>query len=248
MQDQQIDNALLRQYYLQQLGVTVYVPRSASAEDDAPLTVADAVALPEAQPEITRQSNPDSASENRRHLSREFDEEKVTVKTVERAAVTNTASLAQSQELPMPATSFQLLFCRAEPNLALALQIPALARPVMQEAEAKLLQNILRWLGASLPQDTSYLNFRWPLPGLPAGDALLAGRSLAVFLQQAAAPHALQRLLLLGQGPAQCLELAGQERGLAFSYWASHSLSEMLAMPALKRDVWRQLQPLRAAL
>jgi len=248
MQNPAIDTHALRLYYLQQLGVTVYAERDAVTA--AALSVAEEPVLPAVavEPKATPASAPVVSS--RRALLDDPDTaparpmEKPQIKT--RTVAANTAVSAQDESLAL--APFQLLFFMPDPRLAVALQIPALAKPVLPEAETRLLQNILRWLCINNTATTALLNFRWPLPGLPAGDAESAGRNLLVFMQQAAAANPWQRLLLLGQGPAHCLDAALAGVALPYQHWATHSLAEMLAVPELKREVWHHLLSLQKQL
>ncbi len=128
-------------------------------------------------------------------------------------------------------------------ELAVALQMPALVQNGLREQEQRLLQNLLRWLGYPLPAQQSWLQYRWPLPG--ASGREMATRTLTLFLQQAASTHVFRHLLVLGPAPAACLQDAAITE---WQSWPTHGLTEMLALPQLKRDVWLQLQPLQRLL
>ena len=246
MQNQGIDPAALRLYYLQQLGVNVYVSRDAAAMVETPTV--EAVDMPVPQ-DLSAASTADMGTAvTRKSLLDEMEAQpaySVSQASTKPAspALSKTATQASASSGESAAiVPFQLLFYMPEPRLAVALEIPAMSKPVMQEAQARLLQNLLRWLGIkSTGMEAALLHFRWPLPGMPAGDAKSAGRNLQVFLEQAAATQPWQRLLLLGQGPASCLGAASADAVLPFQTWATHSLAEMLAVPALKREVWRHL-------
>ncbi len=267
MQNQGIDPAALRLYYLQQLGVHVYVGREAIVTADAAFTndaafAAGAVVTTDESPHGNPHESPLAEAAQRPITpSVTTAPEVAVVATVARKSLLNevedvaasapasvaakpaalaSASAGGAMEESAAMAPFQLLFFMPEPRLAVALQIPALSKPVLQDAEARLLQNLLRWLGIkNSDSQTALLHFRWPLPSMPAGDAKAAGRNLQVFLEQAAATQPWQHLLLLGQGPAHCLDTAAGE--LPFQCWATHSLAEMLAVPELKREVWRHL-------
>jgi hypothetical protein len=249
MQNPAIDTALLRLYYLQQLGVTVYVGRDTGTAADMAVAQESASFGVETETE-TVAAAPAVISARKSLLDAEDTASaQPSVKTAgkSRTAAATTAVPVQDESLVL--APFQLLFFMPDPRLAVALQIPALAKPVLPEAEGRLLQNILRWLGVNNANaEAALLNFRWPLPGLPAGDAQSAGRNLLVFLQQAAAANPWQRLLLLGQGPALCLDAATGGAALPYQCWATHSLAEMLAVPELKREVWRHLLSLHKQL
>ena len=264
----------MRLYYLQQLGITAYAPRVALAgaleveaiavasEPDAESaglvdTAADASATAAVTPVAVRESapvSPVSASRPRLELDSESDKPRAAPKVAPppaavKAVVTAERNTATTDDgTADTAAPFQLLFAVASPELALVLQIPALAAPTLREAEARLLQNLLRWLGQKSPDPSSFLPWRWPLPGLPAKAPAAAGRSLHVFLQQAAMEKPFSRLLMLGAMPAQCLQLHYQQQAAEWQCWTTHSLAELLALPELKRDTWRQLQSLHAQL
>lgn len=144
--------------------------------------------------------------------------------------------------------SFQVLLLQADKGLAICNQLPSLARPALGRGEQQLLNNILTWLGCSLQPGVAQRHFSWPLPGLATADAALAGRSLQSFLAQARQETGFTRLLLLGSSSVDCLQpqLSGDE--LPWQTWSTHSLAELLALPALKRSAWQQLQTLHAGL
>ena len=140
---------------------------------------------------------------------------------------------------------FQLLFAVVDERVALVVQIPAMGRTQLGEADTRLLGNLLRWLGLSLPAQ-SWLQFRWPLPGMSGGTVTLAAKTLSVFLQQATGGRQVEHLLLLGQGMEQCVDALCS--AMSFRVWSTHGLAEMLAVPMLKREVWQRLLPLQELL
>jgi hypothetical protein len=147
----------------------------------------------------------------------------------------------QEAGLQEPVQNFQLLFLQVDDDLAIVNQIPALARPQLQDRQVALLTNLLRWLGKPLPAQAPRM-FRWPLPGLEHMVASMSAQtSLLHFLEQASSERGFRFLLALGP----------QAVAPAASGWqtfATHSIDEMLALPALKREVWQTLQPLHARL
>ncbi len=262
-----INASQLRLYYLQQLGIAVYVPRDASAVDDVAEEVVSQQVVPQTVPQTVPQqeyavmaeavpphdvapqaaapqiaatiaAEPRPAAARRLIIEDEQVEARVVPATPVRTATTKTATADADDDTTPP---FQLLFTVLDAELAIALQIPALAANGLREPEQKLLQNLLRWLGYPLPDLKSLLQYRWPLPGLPANSTAMAARTLSVFLQQAASTRPFRHLLLLGPMPAQCL----QDQPAAWQLWPTHSLAELLALPQLKRDSWLQLQPLQ---
>jgi hypothetical protein len=137
--------------------------------------------------------------------------------------------------------NFQLLFLQVDADLAIVNQIPALARPQLQDKQIALLTNLLRWLGKPLPEQAPRM-FRWPLPGLEHMAASMSAQtSLLHFLEQASSERGFRYLLALG--PQAVAPAAA-----AWQTFATHSIDEMLALPALKREVWQALLPLHAQL
>lgn len=165
----------LRRYYLQQLGITIYVPREpeialvASEEPLTPPPVAPVVAalaprLPTAE--------------------------------VPRAAAATPASAEDS-----PPTTFHCLFAHANPGLALLLQVPSAGDGQLSAGEQRLLGNVLHWLGWPAPQ--AWRPYRWPLPGLPTTSVEAGRRGLSAFLDQATREQPVQHLLVFGSLPLQ---------------------------------------------
>jgi hypothetical protein len=71
--------------------------------------------------------------------------------------------------------------------------------------------------------------------------SMSAETSLLHFLEQASSERGFRFLLQLG--PQAVIPAAP-----AWEAFATHSLDEMLALPALKREVWQALLPLHAQL
>ncbi|MEY4641874.1 MAG: hypothetical protein RLZZ227_1868 [Pseudomonadota bacterium] len=137
--------------------------------------------------------------------------------------------------------NFQLLLLQVDDDLAILNQIPALARPQLQDRQVALLTNLLRWLGKPMPAQTPRM-FRWPLPGLEhMAASMSAGTSLLHFLEQASSERGFRFLLALGP---QAVASASP----GWQTFATHSVDEMLALPALKREAWQALLPLHALL
>ena len=252
----------LRQYYLQQLGITAWVPRVVGRDDESPqhedMMVAEmAVALQSPEPAVQPQREaavmtptaqqsdaavPTAVAAPRRRLF-EADDAVVQPGPAVAAAAAVTPATHDAGADDDVVAPFRLLFAVLDAELAVALQVPALAQAGLREQEQRLLQNLLRWLGYALPAQDALLQYRWPLPG--ASGRAMAARTLTLFLQQAASTHAFRHLLVLGPAPAACLQEANVG---AWQSWSTHGLTEMLALPQLKRDVWLQLQPLQRLL
>jgi hypothetical protein len=144
--------------------------------------------------------------------------------------------------------AFQVLLIPADKGLVVCNQIPSVSRPALGRDELQLLQNLLLWLGCKLQEGAAQRHFAWPLPGLRESEPGLAGRSLQGFLAQAQQEAGFTRVLMLGSSSAECLQSALGEATPSWQTWYTHSLSEMLAMPALKRSAWQSLQSLHAGL
>ena len=144
--------------------------------------------------------------------------------------------------------SFQVMLVLADKGLAICNQLPAVARPGLGRSEQQLLNNLLLWLGCTLQPGTTPRHFAWPLPGLAATDATLAGKGLRSFLAQAQQESGFTRLLLLGNSSVDCLQPQLDSAAQPWQTWCTHSLAELLALPALKRSAWQQLQTLHAGL
>jgi hypothetical protein len=262
-----INAAQLRQYYLQQLGITAWVPRVGRRDEDEAqqpqqheevMTPAAMTAVPQppappmqavpVTPEVVQPAQQSEvaaavvAAVPRRRLFEADDAVVQPAAAVAAPATSTTATVAASAEDDVVAP-FQLLFAVLDAELAVALQLPALVQSGLREQEQRLLQNLLRWLGYPLPAQQSLLQYRWPLPG--ASGREMATRTLTLFLQQAASTRAFRHLLVLGPAPAACLQDAAITE---WRSWPTHGLTEMLALPQLKRDVWLQLQPLQRLL
>lgn len=237
---------LARLQCLQALGITVYHPRfrlpgakpsvqGPLPEASAPLAErAPAVAQAPAKPAKPLQPAPKRV---------EVDVPAAPVKKPAPAAPVPRATEAGSDTAPAPGAvqNFQLLFFQVDDDLAIVNQIPALARPQLQDKQLALLGNLLRWLGKSVPAQAPRV-FRWPLPGLEQMAATMSPQtSLQHFLEQAASERGFRFLLQLGPQ-------AATPAASAWQAFATHSLDEMLALPSLKREVWQTLLPLHDAL
>lgn len=158
---------------------------------------------------------------------------------------------AQEQTAASAELQFQMLLLQADNGVVICNQIPMLARQGLSEKEQRLLHNILLWLGCTLQPQTVQRRFTWPLPGLGVGTRKLAGKSLNGFLEQAQQELKYSSLVLMGSSSLECLEEFRADQSSqnpAWQQYTTHSLSEVLALPELKRSVWQQLLPLHARL
>jgi hypothetical protein len=168
------------------------------------------------------------------------------VQKVPTAPLRRTAPQATAE--PAAGLSFQVLLLQADKGLVICNQLPAVARPALGRGEQQLLNNMLLWLGCSLQPGAAQRHFSWPLPGLTTTDADLAGKGLLSFLAQAQQDSGFTHLLLLGNSSVECLQPHLNDGNVPWQTWCTHSLSELLALPELKRSAWQQLQTLHAGL
>jgi hypothetical protein len=243
------NSELLRLHYLQAMGISSYYPRfrlpAALPSQPCPWPQAIAEAAPVTpvaqQPAATGMATPENAPQSPR--PRPTSAELPATKPKQVTVVSRPAESAQSGAL-----QFQLLLLAVDTELALLCQIPALSKPQLQDRQARLLHNLLRWLGKALPANAAPRRFQWPLPGMPLhDDQQQAVASLGHFVQQAAVEQPFRHLLLLGG------QLAEQLASTAFvpdtcQLTVIPGLDEMLALPQQKRDAWQALLPLHAAL
>lgn len=250
-----LDAEIQRLQCLQALGITVYHPR---------------YRLPGAKPSV-KGPWPDAADAGRRiedsHVAdpgagarqesggiaelRRDDAPAATPRASARMALDAQVSTAKDvpsavaprkpESAAVPVQNFQLLFLRIDADLAVINQIPALARPQLNDRQMTLLANLLRWLGRSVPAQAPRI-FRWPLPGLEhMAASMSADTSLLHFLEQACTESPFRYVLHLGPQAFAAPSPTWQS-------FATHSLDEMLALPALKREAWQALLPLHALL
>jgi hypothetical protein len=219
---------------LQALGITVYHPRmclpGAAPSRAWPVIEEESARVQEASVSTpARKEAPAAAPANA---------------SVSPQAPKSTPAVRAERAVEMPGASvgpFQLLFLQIDDDLAVLNQIPALARTQLQDKQRALLGNLLHWLGKSLPAQGPRV-FRWPLPGLESlAGGMQPTSNVQQFLEQASAERGFRLLLMLG--PQAAVPQAPDWQGIA-----THSLDEMLALPALKREVWQALLPLRAQL
>ena len=113
-----------------------------------------------------------------------------------------------------------------------------------------LLLNILRALGVSIQKLPPLKTFNWPLDfsidtEKETAEEERVKSALVGFLQRQQERDLFEHLLLFGGGD----RLVFDERDvLSFSLCKVYGLSEMLAVPSLKRQVWEDLQEFRKAI
>lgn len=248
MQTTDANAELLRLYYLQQLGITSYVPRNFLP--GALVVTADPAVEPQQRvaPEAEVVVKPAIVFEAEPVISSPAITRNVFVDEPRPAPPAREVDAAPPRSAEQEMAPFQILFVVVSPVLAIAVQIPAAMKPVLRESDTRLLGNVLRWLGLAWPSQAVPLHFRWPLPGLPDTGAEQAGKGLQVFLEQAALEQPFKQLLVFGGEPASALRSGGGGQCNTWQAWYTHSLAELLAVPALKHETWQTLLPLRVQL
>lgn len=261
MSSSALEAEIQRLQCLQALGITVYHPRyrlpgakpsvqgpwpeiEATAERYTgarveTLRTAAAVAMPQrndsARPERPREVD---APAQRANVRTAFD---APVSPAPAEAAPPAAKPRKPEGAAVAVQNFQLLFLQVDADLVVVNQIPALARSQLHDKPLALLTNLLRWLGKSVPAQAPRV-FRWPLPGLENMAASMNPEtSLLHFLEQACTERPFRYVLHLGPQAVAAPASAWQS-------FATHSLDEMLALPALKREAWQALLPLHALL
>jgi hypothetical protein len=267
----QSDNPeVARLRYLQAMGITSYYPRLqlpgalpsqacawpfAEAAEDTAGTAAErtsiaTTAAPIAGSAQTTGSRAALQQALRTGAPPEIDSDRPAPKGVQTDPGPTTATTPDTAA--SEALHFQLLLLQVDAELAVVLQIPALAKPQLQNRQAALLTNLLRWLGKPAPLQNAPRVFHWPLPGLSLTNSRTeAGNRLLQFLEQACIEQPFRYLLFLGEQAADCLQVhRGKQQSPDWPWLlaSTHSLDEMLALPPLKRVVWQSLLPFHAAL
>lgn len=245
MPETSLQTEMLRLQCLQALGITVYHPRfrlpGAKPSVQGPWPDADAPAAQKApRVEAPRAAATPTVAEPAFRSAPKRVDVAIPATLVKSAAPAAPASRV-AENTQAGVQNFQLLFLQVDDDLAIVNQVPALARAQLQDKQRALLENLLRWLGKSVPPHAPRV-FRWPLPGLEHMAATMNPQtSLLHFLEQAASERGFRFLLQLGPQ-------AATPTASAWQAFATHSLDEMLALPSLKREVWQTLLPLHELL
>lgn len=249
-----------RLYYLNALGITSYYPRYLlpGARPSEPCPWPEPAAMPEtSRPTAPAQARGEAAAPARgsagakvSRLAGLLDETPDSRPSPPAAAKAAAGRMEPETHIAGEALQFQMCLLPAANKLAVCVQLPALARQGLSKAEARLLGNILHWLGSPLPAEGPERRFSWPLPGVNAASPLLAGGSFYGFLEQAYKEMGYTHLLLMGSSGPECLAayLEQQARTCHWRTCTTLGLMEMLNLPALKRSVYEQLLPLHAEL
>jgi hypothetical protein len=143
---------------------------------------------------------------------------------------------------------FRMHLFHVDQQLAILCHQPALAAAQISGQEQILLANIVRWLGRELPDTQMPRAFRWPIPGFDQADTTVAGSSLFAFLQQAASEKPFANLVIMGETILDTLQVRLAREDSAWALFVTASLTEMLNLPALKKETWQTLIPLHSML
>lgn len=150
--------------------------------------------------------------------------------------------------------SFKLALV-AYPRCLVITELPVRHAQPWSDQHQQLLNAIVAAIGLAEPGQAplNYQQFDWPLDRSASYDQSesVARHALDVELTQLRQPEQ-QAMLLMGQSAARYLLPIGQtaEAGVMIQANASpalccHGLNEVLRLPGLKSELWRQLQPLR---
>ena len=152
---------------------------------------------------------------------------------------------------------FRLAFIRAGDGLCIVNQVPAAGPDRLSPGHRALLQSLLAACGRG--GDALHFEeaiFRWPFV---EGDHVAKGgaaarQALSVWLQQQTAHRPIGLLLMMGEAVAPCVTAERRDRlargrlleaaGGPWRVLVTRSLDVLLRMPALKREVWRDLRAL----
>ena len=175
-------------------------------------------------------------------------------------AVAAAAPADTADEVPGGALRFCLEYRRVSANLAVLFEVPLHAQPETSRQGVQLLENILLALEIRPTQDELAVEkFNWPLlEDLPVAEtsARHATQALSGFIAMRQQRDSFANLLLFTNQSGQLVDLLPAEdatvdyRQEKLACWITRvsSLQEMLSVPAMKREVWQQLQPLRKRL
>lgn len=231
-----------------------------SEQGDSQTTVAGSTKASGGEKQVRTQSAREHlglGSEPRRSSPKETDSRSPNVAGRENAAE---ASAVTASEVQGEALRFRLEYRRVSESLAVLIEVPLHAQPELTRQSAQLLENILLALDVRPAQNTVVAeNFNWPLlEDLPIEEtsARHATQALLGFVAMRQQRDGFANLLLFMNQSGQLVDLLPAGEG-ALDYrqerlgcWITRvsSLQEMLSAPAMKREVWQQLQPLRKRL
>lgn len=268
-------NELQRQAYLRVMGIDVVYPRLPVAAA-RPSPAYDLPAVPQIQSASQHHGAPAappdtrSAGSARARVVSELANTETTTRSDRQPANTGAAAgdmepvaaeqSARSTDAGQDgetALRFRLHYLPVNASLSVLWEVP-LHAAVDNEREARvLLSNILLALAAPLPDSPPKPEtFDWPMldaaTELQAG-ARQAGQAVEGFMAMRRRRDGFSNLLVFAEQVATLLpgrtEPGDQRRNKLDSHLVCvSSLQAMLSVPAIKKDVWQQLQPLRQRL
>lgn len=169
-------------------------------------------------------------------------------------------SVRAAAEVSTDVLRFHLEYRKFSESLAAIYEVPLHAQPELSKQSAQLLENILLALEILPAQDAAAAEkFSWPLlDDLPVEEtsARHATQALLGFVAMRQQRDGFSNLLLFTNQSGQLVDLLPSETESAdyrhekLACWITRvaSLQEMLSVPAMKREVWQELQPLRKRL
>lgn len=255
-------NEQKRQAYLQAMDIQVYFPRlvltGAKPSPEYDLPAIPPVELEELAPSAAPapHSTPSTAGLDAidELRSRPSAEKKV------RETASPSKEEAPNQDDPVvdveESLSFTLRYYPISEKLAVLSEVPIQGSRQLNADSAQLMRAILLALGQK--EDDSEAKseqFTWPLAqgySMKNSPEVEAAKALSGFLQMRKETDGFSNLLVFAGQVEDILLPDGKENSdrdfqssKAYNATVTHSLASMLAVPALKKDVWQHLQPLR---
>lgn len=260
-------NEIQRQAYLRAMGIDAVYPRlpipaaRPSPVYDWPTTAPPA--RTDTSETLTSRPAPRSGAAARAQVVSELvspAEPDTASRTASRRAPEQTsaqAEVATAQQPDGEATlRFRLQYLPVNAALSVLWEVPLHGAADSERESRVLLVNILLALAAPLPETPPAVEtFAWPIledaAELPQG-ARQAGQAVAGFITMRRRRDGFANLLVFASQVADLLPGIGStdQRAdkLDCHLVCVNSLQTMLSVPAIKRDVWQQLQPLRQRL
>lgn len=256
-----------RQAYLKAMGVQVYFPRTVlegakpSPDYDlpapeAPVHIPTAEKLPQAagpvqatpnRADAQRSRNPDRPVIDLGSTARTRPEQRPSApaKHVFRHQAAPAAAVSNSGDAEASSLRFDLGYWALGEGAAILYELPPLASDLDKARARTLLAAIVEACGFTnaLPLPDRQEGLSWPLPNefdLPSSDQAGAA-ALKGFLQRCRDRDQLRELIVFAGVVEPLLEKIGEELRVRQTLVAS--LSAMLSLASLKREVWVDLQP-----
>ena len=149
---------------------------------------------------------------------------------------------------------YRVVLLPVNDRLSIIEQLPDTHDARLTLQHLRLLKRVLASLGLSVETETmQQLPFQWPMMASPHIDrsAVVGRSSLRIFAESNIATSSEHVLWLMGDGLADLFSLdeahqpLARTAGLPWSVLVTTGLSQMLQIPSLKSDLWRQLAVLR---